>query len=137
MRSWLVLVVLTALVPGVCAASSARAPSARAQREFDLGTRLGRQGRLAPAIRHLQRAVRLRPAFAPAHFNLGVLYQATGKEAAAQREFRKTLRYDPRAANAELNLGILLAKRGSPEAARHCRKAERLQPGLTSPSCPR
>ena len=75
----------------------------------DLANVLEAEGNSAAARRHLERALRLRPAFAEAHNNLGILFANDGKLSEAVAEFRAALRLRPDFAAAQQNLAAVLA----------------------------
>lgn len=66
---------------------------------------------------HLEKAVSLRPDFAPAHLNLGVVFVQRGQRAEGRKAFLDALRLDPRLTRAYYNLGVLELDDGQLDAA--------------------
>ena len=99
--------------------------------EHNLGAYLMDQpAGLAPAITHLEEAVRLRPDSAPAHSDLGsALARTPGRLPDAIRELRTAARLLPDSAIPHNNLGNALADAGQlPEAIAEYQTALRIQP---------
>ena len=65
------------------------------------------KGKIESAIKLLEEAVRLAPAFFHAHNNLGILYQTSKRYADAEREFRRSQELNARAERPLVNLGSL------------------------------
>ncbi len=97
--------------------------------ENAVGALLVEQGRLDEALRHLDNAVRLEPAFADAHNNLGTALARDGRLDEAAVEYREALRLAPDLALAHNNLGLALARTADVDGAiAELREAARLSP---------
>ena len=87
-------------------------------------------GRLTEAADHLERAVRLHPAFAAAHANLGIVRAVQGSLDEAVAHFRRALSINPLDPGTQMRLADLLLKRERLEDAEAAyRQAVRLAPG--------
>lgn len=84
---------------------------ADALREFDRGTKAGKEGKLVEAVEHLRKAVSLYPDYLKARNDLGTYLLAEGRLEEATEEFRKAAQIDAKAFNPQLNLGIVLVER--------------------------
>jgi len=95
-----------------------------------LGTALALIPEPSQALQELQRAVELRPAFAPAYFTLGTALARFTDLDGAKLAFEKVLEIDPRFAEAHVSLALVLAQRKEFAAARkHLSRANELQKG--------
>jgi|GEM_PF-6488760 len=70
------------------------------------GAALKRVGREERAIADYDRALALRPGYAPAHYNRGLARQDRGQNERALADYSAAIRYDPRHAHAYHNRGI-------------------------------
>ena len=112
------------------------APLMQAISEHNLATALQEEGRLDEAVRHYERAIALRPDYAPAFNNLGTARMAQGDLAAAVAAFRESLRLQPGSrdarellAKAEYDRGSTLLEGGSlNQAEAVLRESLRLNP---------
>jgi tetratricopeptide (TPR) repeat protein len=86
----------------------------KARPHYNLGTVIGRQGKLKEAMRHYTEALRIEPDHAEAHVNLGNALAAQGRLKEAMSHFSEALRIKPRFAEAHNNLGNALTNQGSP-----------------------
>jgi tetratricopeptide (TPR) repeat protein len=106
--------------------------------QYNLGTALLPQGRLAEAIGHFQKAVEIRPDYAEArdnlakaHYNLANALLKQGKPEEAIAHFQQSLEIEPANAKALNNLGNALAAKGAYQDARApYEKALQIQPGF-------
>lgn len=89
-----------------------------AQRQFELGLTLHRQGQAGLAESHYLRAVKLEPAHADAWHLLGVIAFQAGQLPKAAKHFRKAVAVRPGFAQAWNNLALALKAKGEPDAAR-------------------
>jgi Flp pilus assembly protein TadD len=104
-----------------------------ASKEFERGTKAGREGKLGDAVAHLRKAIALYPGYLKARNDLGTYLLAQGNLEEAARELREALRIAPKAFNPQLNLGIVLVEQQNfPEAAEALDKALALN--STSPA---
>jgi Flp pilus assembly protein TadD len=85
----------------------------RAISETNLGTALHESGQTADAIAHYERALQIRPDYAPAANNLGIVRVAAGDLTGAIRAFREQVRLQPQSAQARQLLGDALYDAGS------------------------
>jgi len=96
-----------------------------------LGAILERQGDLAGAAEHLERAVQLAPDHAGAQHNLAVVRARQGRSDAARAGFERALELAPDYALAHFHLGDLLQGRGLTERALvHLKRAVELEPEM-------
>ncbi len=92
--------------------------------EHLLGVIAHQNGKLAEAIEHVQRAVKLAPQVALFHANLGEMLRLAGRPKLAVREARRALDIEPAMPMALSNLGVALYElKEYEEAARTQRKA--------------
>jgi tetratricopeptide (TPR) repeat protein len=111
-------------------------PLMQAITEHNLATALQEEGRTDEAIAHYQRALSIRPDYAPAYNNLGTALMAKGEHAAAVAAFRQSLRLQPQSASARqlladatYDLGSALIERGAfAQAEAPLREAIELDP---------
>jgi tetratricopeptide (TPR) repeat protein len=102
----------------------------------NLGVKLAERGETAEGIRHLERALELKPDYAMARHSLGQALNNLGAESkrAGRLEeaadlFRRALDCRPSLAEAHYNLGVVLTQLGRPdEALSHYDKAVGLRP---------
>jgi len=93
-----------------------------------LGSDLFKAGKATEAIKHYQRAVRLRPDYAEAHYNLGVAFAQLGRIPEAIDQYQQALRLKPDYAQAHNNLGTVLERIGRlQEAIGHYQQALRFE----------
>lgn len=98
----------------------------------NLGETLQRQGKIAEAIVHFDRALQIDPDDPMAHNNLGVALWGQGKIIPAVRHYQRALRINPAYAEAHHNLGIALDEQGNiVEAIAQYRQALRIKPAYT------
>ena len=90
---------------------------AGAERFFDRGIDLQRDGKLEDAIAAFREAIRIKPDFADAHFALGVGLRRQGELDEAIDELRAAIRIKPSDAHAHYNLGLALKAQGQMEEA--------------------
>ena len=96
---------------------------------YNLGSALGRQGKLNEAIAVYRKAIALDPKFAYAHNNLGYALDKQGKLDEAIVHYRMAIALDPKLAVAHNNLASALGEQGKlDEAIVHSRKAVALAP---------
>ena len=69
-------------------------------------------GMILEALEELEKAVRLRPAFADLRTRLGTLYRDNGQTARAREEFEVAKQANPKYLQARLALGVLLLSAG-------------------------
>jgi Flp pilus assembly protein TadD len=81
-----------------------------ASKEFALGTKAGKDGKLEEAVAHLRKAIALYPGYLKARNDLGTYLLAQGNLEEAAQELREALRIAPKAFNPQLNLGIVLVE---------------------------
>ena len=95
----------------------------------DLGAMLFRQGQVQEAVRHWERALRIKPDYAEAHNNLaGALFQA-GQVQEAIEHWEQALRIKPDYADTHHRIALALVRQGRlPEAIRHWERALRIKP---------
>jgi tetratricopeptide (TPR) repeat protein len=90
MKKWLIAVMLL----GISLPASAKPPSG-AQAHFDLGVRLGEQGKFGEAEKEFRMAIRLKAGWAEAHSRLGNALAGQKKYTEAEKEFQKAIRLKP------------------------------------------
>ena len=101
-----------------------------ARKEFDLGVRDSRKGRIDGALKHLIEAVRLDPDLIEAHAQLGMVYARTGQPLLALDHFKRALALEPNSATLHSNAAAaLIALHRGDEAERAARRAVQLAPG--------
>jgi len=99
----------------------------------NLAYALVRVGRNVEAIERCDRALQLRPAYAPAHYNLGLALAATGRIAEAIEHYREAIRLKADYPEAHANLALVLAAVGQTnQAIEHGREAVRQRPDFAS-----
>jgi tetratricopeptide (TPR) repeat protein len=82
------------------------------------------------ANQHLETAVRLKPASAPARTNLGTNLIRLGKLDDAQVQLKRAVALEPRNFDANHNLGELYVRRGKiPDAVTYLKAAQQIKPG--------
>jgi tetratricopeptide (TPR) repeat protein len=97
--------------------------------EHLLGVIAHQNGKLADAIEHVRRAVRLAPKNALFHANLGEMLRLSGRPKLAADEARRAIEIDPTMAAALSNLGVALYElKDYEEAARSQRRAISAKP---------
>jgi len=90
---------------------------AGAEKEFERGSKAGREGKTEEAVEHLRKALAIYPAYLKARNDLGTYLLAQGKLDEASEELRAAVKIAPKAFNPRLNLGIVLVRRHEfPEA---------------------
>lgn len=100
-----------------------------AQVLYNLGMAESELGDLAPAVRHLSRAVENDPTNVNALVALALAQQRDGREDEAERNLRRAAARDPENGDAHRNLGALLGGQGRlHDALSHFREAARLSP---------
>jgi len=82
-----------------------------------LGALLGSEGRLDEAIPHLEKSIRLNPAYPEPYFNLGVAHYRKGDRQDAVRYYREFLRIEPGNTSRRLILARVLEEMGRREEA--------------------
>lgn len=90
---------------------------AAALKEFERGTKAGREGRLEEAAGHMRKALSIHPDYLKARNDLGTFLLAQGKLEEAEEELAAAVKLAPRAFNPRLNLGIVLVRRHRFEGA--------------------
>jgi tetratricopeptide (TPR) repeat protein len=104
-------------------------PLMKAITESNLAAGLYERGRTDEAIAHYQRAIALRPDYAPAHGNMGAALRAKGRSADAVAAHRQALVLQPDNPDTHFNLANALLDLNRPqEAAEHFRLAGRQAP---------
>jgi tetratricopeptide (TPR) repeat protein len=95
----------------------------------NFGIALSKAGRYDEAIMHVERAVQLRPNFAPGYNNLGIVLAQAGQTERAINEFQRALRMKPDYAEAHDNLACSLLQCGRlSEAIDQYQRAIEVQP---------
>jgi protein O-mannosyl-transferase len=95
----------------------------------NLGSLLAAEADPAGAMRELDRALELEPAYGDAHYNLGIVLAGQGRIDESVEHFRKAADLLPRSADAAYNLGLALDLANQPEQAElELRRALRLKP---------
>lgn len=97
----------------------------KALSEFNKGSKLEREGKLAAAAEHYQTALKVSPSFYPALNNLGAIYLRQKDLAGAKQAFLRSLELNPDDGEAHINLGHALYEEG-----RYLAAIERLEEGL-------
>lgn len=104
-----------------------------AAKEFERGTKAGREGDSAAAAAHMRKALAIYPDYLKARNDLGTYLLAQGKLEEAREELAEAVRLAPRAFNPRLNLGIVLVRRHEfAGAAEHLEAALALRPDSPS-----
>jgi predicted O-linked N-acetylglucosamine transferase (SPINDLY family) len=126
------LVAVTATNP-----QNAFAPTAAdAGSHFARASDLLKQGKLEAAVRHLERALALRPDYAEAHLTLAQALWQQGKLPAAAASLEQGLALMPHLAEAHSNLGLLYGALGKGDAAvESFKKALSIRPDLAWAHC--
>jgi tetratricopeptide (TPR) repeat protein len=102
----------------------------RAVTENNLAVALQSEQRLDEATAHYQRAISLRPDYAPAYSNLGTALRAKGRAGEAVAAYEQALRLQPDYPDAHYNLANALLDEGRTDAAvQHFQVALRSVPG--------
>jgi tetratricopeptide (TPR) repeat protein len=102
----------------------------RAVTENNLGAALQADRRLDEAAAHYQRAISLRPDYAPAYSNLGTALRARGRLDEAIASYERALQLQPGYPDAHYNLANALLDAGQSDAAvQHFQVALRSVPG--------
>jgi len=76
--------------------------------QYNLGTEMGKRGRLDMALGALEQALTIKPTSSEAHNQLANVYLVQGVQPAAERHYRLAIEYDPSNAEALFNLANLL-----------------------------
>jgi Flp pilus assembly protein TadD len=93
-----------------------------------------RQGDLPGAVRELEEAIRLNPAYPEAYCGYAMAMMRLGRPAEAERSLRKAIEVAPRFAESYDSLGLVLVRRGDfAGAAAQFEQAARLSPGDNRP----
>lgn len=109
------------------------APAPEAIQRYERALTLVDEGRREEAVRELDRAVLLRPAFAAAHYERGLALRHLDRPAEAVAAFDAVLRLDPGNVEARFERGGALRRLGRlAEAADVYREAVRVEPRYTS-----
>lgn len=117
----------------VSAAEMDQKVPSEAAKEFERGTKAGREGKLEEAVAHLRKAVSIYPDYLKARNDLATFLLAQDRLGEAADELRRAVQIDPKAFNPRLNLGIVLVQQHDfPDAAESLEKALSLDP--TSPA---
>jgi tetratricopeptide (TPR) repeat protein len=82
-----------------------------------LALSLGRLGRYAEAVEHLDQAVAIKPTSGQAHHLLGLAHQSLGHVREALTSFRRAVALSPDNVEARQRMAALLRRRGRPEEA--------------------
>jgi protein O-mannosyl-transferase len=99
--------------------------------QCDLGLALSDQGRVAEALPHFERGLKLAPDDPGAHNDLGLALAKLGRLPEAVSQYETALRFRPAFAEAHNNLGLALLELDRPaEALSHLETALRIRPGL-------
>src|ERR1043166_8116197 len=95
-----------------------------AAKEYERGTKAGRDGKTDEAVAHLRKAVSIYPDYLRARNDLATFLLAQGQLDQAAEELRRAVQIDPKAFNPRLNLGIVLVQqRAFADAAESLEKA--------------
>ncbi|HEY2152245.1 MAG TPA: tetratricopeptide repeat protein [Vicinamibacterales bacterium] len=106
------------------------ADSMKAITESNLGVALQADQRVTEAIPHYQRAIALRPGYAPVYSNLASALRAGGHTDEAIATYQRALTLQPDFPDAEYNLANALLEAGKPDlAVEHFQTALRSLPG--------
>lgn len=84
---------------------------AGATKEFQQGTKAGREGKFEEATAHMRKALTIYPNYLKARNDLGTFLLAQGKLEEASDELATAVKLAPKAFNPRLNLGIVLVRR--------------------------
>ena len=97
--------------------------------QFNSGVGFIKETRLADALAHLQKAIKIYPKFASAYVNLGLVYLAQEDTAQAQKEFEKCIQLDNKFSRPLVQLGSLeLSLKDYASAEAHLERASSLTP---------
>ncbi|MCZ6727018.1 MAG: tetratricopeptide repeat protein [Acidobacteria bacterium] len=97
--------------------------------EVNLGKAFLKQGELARAAEHLERAIELQSDNPLAHYNLGNVLHLQGRNGEAIPHYRRAIELAPDDVESHNNLGLALAATGNADAAlAHYRRAVQLDP---------
>lgn len=100
-----------------------------AEKEFIRAMEARENGRLNESVEHLEKAIRIFPAYTEAHNNLGVRLFVSGQNDKAAQEFRTAIALDPACAKAYANLSLVLAaEHHYSDAEEAARRALQLEP---------
>jgi tetratricopeptide (TPR) repeat protein len=114
---------------GFVSASDLAVPN-RARKEFQKATELVRRQELQEAIKKLNKAIHLYPAYAVADNNLAVIYGQLGDRVHENEALRKAISVDPNFALGYVNLGRMeMNANNYPAAEPFLAKAAELNPG--------
>jgi len=103
---------------------------------FARATELLKQGKLEAAVRHLERALAVRPDYAEAHLTLAQALWQQGKLPAAAASLEQGLALMPHLAGAHSNLGLLYGALGKGDAAvESFKKALSIKPDFAWAHC--
>lgn len=95
-----------------------------AVKEFNRASKAAKEGKIAEAITHLEKAISIYPVYLMAHNDLGTHLLQQGKLEEATEKFRRAIEIDSKAFNPRLNLGITLMQQHKfSEAAETLEKA--------------
>jgi tetratricopeptide (TPR) repeat protein len=81
-----------------------------AAKEYERGTKAGRDGKTDEAVAHLRKAISIDPDYLRARNDLATFLLAGGQLDQAAEELRRAVQIDPKAFNPRLNLGIVLVQ---------------------------
>jgi len=93
-----------------------KAPN-KARAQMNLGIILSKEGRMAEAMVHLNRAVQLDPGYDLTHYSLGDALMKQGKYIEASESYARSLQIKPHNTLARFNLGKSLAAAGKHQNA--------------------
>ncbi len=97
--------------------------------QFNSGVGFIKEQRLADALTHLQKAIKIYPKFASAHVNLGLVYLAQENTAEARKEFERCIQLDDKFSRPLVQLGSLeMSRKDYASAEAHFEKASSLTP---------
>jgi len=101
--------------------------------QCNVGMALYEQGRVAEALPHFERGLKLGPDDPAAHNDLGLALAKLGRLPEAVAQYEAALQLEPAFAEAHNNLGLALSELNRPvEGLEHLRTALRLRPGLAT-----
>ncbi|HUL55141.1 MAG TPA: tetratricopeptide repeat protein [Opitutaceae bacterium] len=101
--------------------------------QCNVGMALYEQGRVAEALPHFERGLKLGPDDPAAHNDLGLALAKLGRLPEAVAQYEAALQFEPAFAEAHNNLGLALSELNRPvEGLEHLRTALRLRPGLAT-----
>jgi tetratricopeptide (TPR) repeat protein len=104
-----------------------------AEKLFNKGNSLAKQGELDEAITCYTKSLQLRPGYASVHNNLANALYLQGQFEQALDHYTKAVQYDPNMIDAHYNMAILLAKKKNKidEAVKECRRVLEIDPNHT------